>query len=52
MPVSVFRATDGGATWQKVLYKDEHTGAVDLAFDPHNSRTVYAVLWQARQESS
>ena len=35
----VFRSTDGGATWQKVLYKDEHTGAVDLAFDPRNPRT-------------
>jgi photosystem II stability/assembly factor-like uncharacterized protein len=45
----VFRSTDGGQTWQKVLYKDEHTGAVDLAFDPRNPRTVYAVLWQARQ---
>src|SRR5271169_6954599 len=30
----VFRSTDGGQTWQKVLYKDEHTGAIDLAFDP------------------
>jgi photosystem II stability/assembly factor-like uncharacterized protein len=45
----VFRTTDGGATWQKVLYKDEHTGAVDLAFDPRDARIVYAVLWQARQ---
>jgi len=45
----VFRTTDGGQTWQKVLYKDEHTGAVDLAFDPHNPQTVYAVLWQAQQ---
>ena len=36
-------------SWQKVLYKDEHTGAVDLAFDPRNPQTVYAVLWQARQ---
>ena len=45
----VFRSTDGGETWQKVLYKDEHTGAVDLAFDPRNPQTVYAVLWQARQ---
>jgi photosystem II stability/assembly factor-like uncharacterized protein len=45
----VYRSTDGGATWQKVLYKDEHTGAVDLAFDPKNSRNIYAVLWQARQ---
>src|SRR5215510_8727965 len=45
----VFRSTDGGESWQKVLYKDEHTGAIDLAFDPRNSQTVYAVLWQARQ---
>ncbi|MBZ5727683.1 MAG: glycoside hydrolase [Acidobacteriia bacterium] len=45
----VFRSTDGGESWQKVLYKDEHTGAVDLAFDPRDPQTVYAVLWQARQ---
>jgi photosystem II stability/assembly factor-like uncharacterized protein len=45
----VFRSTDGGATWQKILYKDENTGAIDLAFDPSNARTVYAVLWAARQ---
>jgi photosystem II stability/assembly factor-like uncharacterized protein len=45
----VLRSTDGGATWQKVLYKDENTGAVDLAFDPSNAQTVYAVLWSARQ---
>src|SRR5581483_2939028 len=45
----VFRSTDGGRTWQKVLYKDENTGAIDLAFDPSNARTVYAVLWSARQ---
>jgi photosystem II stability/assembly factor-like uncharacterized protein len=45
----VFRSLDGGETWQKVLYKDENTGAVDLAFDPANARTVYAALWAARQ---
>ncbi len=45
----VFRTTDGGRTWQKVLYKDENTGAVDLAFDPVDAQTVYAVLWAARQ---
>jgi len=45
----VFRSTDGGASWQKVLYKDENTGAVDLAFDPSNAQIVYAVLWAARQ---
>ncbi len=45
----VFRSTDGGATWHKVLYKDDRTGAVDLAFDPRNPRKIYAVLWQAQQ---
>src|SRR4051794_2937659 len=45
----VFRSTDGGATFQKVLYRDENTGAIDLAFDPSNAQTIYAVLWAARQ---
>src|ERR1051326_1674062 len=45
----VFRLTDGGKTFEKVLYKDEHTGAIALAFDPKNSKTIYATLWAARQ---
>ena len=45
----VFRSSDGGATWQKVLYKDENTGAIALAFDPKNSKVIYADLWSARQ---
>jgi photosystem II stability/assembly factor-like uncharacterized protein len=45
----VFRSTDGGTTWRKVLYKNDRTGAVDLAFDPRNPRKIYAVLWQAQQ---
>src|SRR5258708_15629491 len=44
----VFRSTNGGQTFQKVLYKDENTGAADLAFDPTNPQTIYAVLWAAR----
>jgi photosystem II stability/assembly factor-like uncharacterized protein len=44
----IFRSTDGGQTFQKVLYKDENTGAADLVLDPSNPRTVYAVLWAAR----
>ena len=44
----VFRSTDGGQTFQKVLYKDENTGAADLVLDPSNPRTVYVVLWAAR----
>jgi len=44
----VFRSTDGGTTWKKVLYRDENTGAADLAFDPANANVVYAVLWAGR----
>ncbi len=45
----VFRTTDGGKTWQKVLYKNDTTGAIDLAFDPDNSKIVYATLWNAHR---
>jgi photosystem II stability/assembly factor-like uncharacterized protein len=45
----VFRSTDGGRTFEKVLYKDENTGAIALAFDPTNAQTIYADLWEARQ---
>jgi photosystem II stability/assembly factor-like uncharacterized protein len=42
----VFRTTDGGATWQKVLYKDDKTGAIEVVFDPNNSNTLFASLWE------
>jgi photosystem II stability/assembly factor-like uncharacterized protein len=45
----VFRSLDGGATWQKVLYKDENTGAIDIAFNPSNSQIVYADMWSSRR---
>ena len=45
----VFRSIDGGETFEKVLYKDENTGAIALAFDPANSQTIYADLWASRQ---
>ena len=45
----IFRSTDGGKTFEKVLYKDENTGGVDVTFDPADPRTVYAVMWEARQ---
>ncbi|HKE31244.1 MAG TPA: hypothetical protein VKD65_05935, partial [Candidatus Angelobacter sp.] len=45
----VFRSTDGGATWQKVLYKDENTGAIDIQIDPDDAQTVFASLWSARR---
>ncbi len=45
----VYRSTNGGETFERVLFKDENTGAIALEFDPFNSQTVYAVLWAARQ---
>ncbi|MGD0782127.1 MAG: glycoside hydrolase, partial [Candidatus Aminicenantales bacterium] len=45
----IFRSTDGGKTFQKVLYKDENTGGSELAFDPQNAEIVYAGLWESRQ---
>ena len=42
----VFRSSDGGATWQKVLYKDEKTGSIDVVFDPNNPNTLFAAMWQ------
>ncbi len=45
----VFRTTDGGKTWDKVLYKDENTGAIDVAFDPQNPNILFASLWETRR---
>jgi photosystem II stability/assembly factor-like uncharacterized protein len=45
----VYRSRDGGATWQKVLFKSEDLGAIDLAFDSKNSQVVYASLWNTRR---
>ena len=45
----VYRSRDGGATWEKVLFKNEDVGAIDLNFDPANSQIVYAALWNVRR---
>jgi photosystem II stability/assembly factor-like uncharacterized protein len=45
----VFRSRDGGRSWQKVLYKDENVGAVEVVIDPTNSQVVYAGLWNTRR---
>jgi Sortilin, neurotensin receptor 3, len=45
----VYRSRDGGKSFQRVLYEDENTGAVQVAFDPGNEEVVYASLWAARQ---
>jgi photosystem II stability/assembly factor-like uncharacterized protein len=46
----IFRTSDGGKTWTKVLWKDENTGGIDVVFDPHNSNIVFAALWQVRRQ--
>jgi len=45
----VYRTTDGGATWQQILYRNEDSGAVDMAMDPTNPRLLYATNWQTRR---
>src|SRR5256886_623283 len=45
----IFRSTDGGQTLQQVLFHDQNTGANQVLFDPDDSNTLYAVLWESRQ---
>ena len=45
----VFRSSDGGKSWEKVLFRDEQTGAIDLSLDPTNPRVLYAALWKAQR---
>src|ERR1700689_2195493 len=47
----VFRSRDGGKTWQKVLFKNDRAGAVDLVIDPHNSKVLFAALWDVYRTS-
>jgi photosystem II stability/assembly factor-like uncharacterized protein len=42
----VFRTTDGGKTWERVLFVDENTGASDIVMDPNNPRILFAGMWQ------
>ncbi|HYK99801.1 MAG TPA: hypothetical protein VEU78_01295 [Steroidobacteraceae bacterium] len=44
----IYRSRDGGATWERVLYKDADTGGSAVALDPANPDVVYAALWQSR----
>jgi len=45
----VYKTTDGGKTWRKVLYRNDRAGAVDLALDPSNPNVLYAALWDVRR---
>ena len=43
----VYKTTDGGKTWRKILYRNDSTGVTDLVLDPTNPEIIYAALWQA-----
>ena len=45
----VYRTTNGGKTWEQVLYKDENTGAIQVTIDPNNPNIIYADMWAGRQ---
>jgi photosystem II stability/assembly factor-like uncharacterized protein len=46
----IYKTTDGGETWRKVLYRDENSGAIDLTVDMTNPRMLYATTWQAHRK--
>ena len=45
----VFRTTDGGETWQRILFQDEDSGVVDLLMDRKNPHLLYAATWEVRR---
>ena len=45
----VFRSRDGGKTWDRVLFRSENAGAIDLSMDPNNPRILYAAIWETRR---
>ncbi|HKA18277.1 MAG TPA: glycosyl hydrolase [Blastocatellia bacterium] len=47
----IFRSKDGGKTWQKVLFRSNHSGAVDLCFDPQDPKVMFASIWDAYRTS-
>jgi photosystem II stability/assembly factor-like uncharacterized protein len=45
----IFRSLDGGASWQKVLFKNNDVGAIDVSIDPRNPKVIFAALWNTRR---
>ena len=45
----VYKSKDGGKTWEKVLFSNNHSGVVELVMDPSNSRTLYAATWRVNR---
>ena len=46
----VFKSTDGGKTWKKVLYRDENTGCAEMVMDPQDPNVLYAAMWDVRRQ--
>ena len=47
----IYKTTNGGESWKKVLFRDDRSGGVDLVFDPGNPAVIYAALWEAWRKS-
>ena len=45
----VYRSTDGGATWKKILFENDHSGAEDISIDPRNNKTIFATTWDVQR---
>jgi photosystem II stability/assembly factor-like uncharacterized protein len=45
----IYRSTDGGATWKKILYANDHSGAEDISIDPRNNKIIYATTWDVQR---
>jgi photosystem II stability/assembly factor-like uncharacterized protein len=45
----IFKSTDGGATWQRKLFRDNRTGGVDISIDPRDPNVMFAALWEAHR---
>ena len=47
----VYKTTDGGQTWEKTLFVDDNTGAIDLLIDPNNTNVLYAAMWHRERRA-
>ncbi len=47
----IYRSKDGGKTWEKILFRDDKTGGIEINFDPKNPQVLYASLWEAYRVS-
>ena len=46
----VFKTTDGGKSWEKILYRDENTGCAEMVMDPQDPNVIYAAMWDVRRQ--